>query len=62
MQLYVQVDDVAEKASLATELGATVVVPPQKLPDGDEMAILVDPQGVSFGLTKVARKPTGSRS
>ncbi len=51
-QLFVAVPDVAACVKLATALGATIIVPPQKLPDGDEMAILLDPQGMSFGLTK----------
>jgi transcriptional regulator with XRE-family HTH domain len=36
----------------AQELGGQVIVPPQVLPDGDEMAILVDPDGVPFGVMK----------
>ena len=27
-------------------------MPPQKLPDGDEMAILHDPAGIPFGLKR----------
>jgi hypothetical protein len=32
-----------------------VIVPPQTLPDGDEMAILTDPSGMSFGVMRSAR-------
>jgi predicted enzyme related to lactoylglutathione lyase len=53
--LYVEVEDVAEHIKRATELGATVVIPPQKLPDGDEMAVITDPEGLTFGLVKPAR-------
>ena len=54
VQLYVQVDDVTATATQAVELGAHLVVPPQTLPGGDQMAILVDPQGIAFGVTKPA--------
>ena len=54
VQLFVEVDDVEASTQKATELGAAVVMPKQVLPDGDEMAILVDPGGMSFGL-KLAR-------
>jgi uncharacterized protein len=50
VQLLVQVDDVARHVEQATSLGATVIIPPQKLPDGDEMAILHDPEGIPFGV------------
>lgn len=52
VQLFIQVDDVTGSVKQACELGAKVLIPPQKLPDGDEMAILYDPEGVSFGLVK----------
>jgi hypothetical protein len=29
-----------------------VVLPPQRLPDGDEMAIIVAPDGTAFGTMK----------
>jgi hypothetical protein len=50
-QIFVAVDDVPASVARAQALGATVIVPPQKLPDGDELAILLDPQGISFGVT-----------
>ena len=31
-----------------------VLIPPQKLPDGDEMALILDPEGLSVGLMKPA--------
>ncbi len=55
VQLFVEVDDVAAHVASAQKLGANVVVPPQKLPQGEEMAILVDPQGIPFGLFRPAR-------
>jgi predicted enzyme related to lactoylglutathione lyase len=38
----------------AVSLGAQVVVPHQVLPDGDEMAIFVDAEGLTTGLFKPA--------
>jgi predicted enzyme related to lactoylglutathione lyase len=55
VQLFAEVEDVAATVKEATARGARVVVPPQKLPDGDEMAILLDPQGMSFGVMRSAR-------
>ena len=51
-QLFIAVPDVSATFNRAVEMGAKPLVPPQKLPDGDEMAILHDPQGMSFGLMK----------
>ena len=50
VQLFVRVESVAEHHARAERLGARTIVPPQKLPDGDELAILLDPSGVPFGL------------
>jgi predicted enzyme related to lactoylglutathione lyase len=50
--LYVAVADVAEAVAHAIELGAGVIIPPQKLPDGDEMAVILDPEGIPVGLMK----------
>ena len=51
IQLFIRVPDVDEYLQQAEKLGARVIIPPQKLPDGDEMAILLDPVGFAFGLT-----------
>jgi predicted enzyme related to lactoylglutathione lyase len=56
VQLFIDVDDVAAVAKRVVELGGKVIVPPQKLPDGDEMAILQDPAGISFGLKCAMRE------
>ena len=50
VQLFIQVDDMAAYCERATAAGAQTIIPPQKLPDGDEMAVLLDPQGFPFGL------------
>lgn len=52
VQLFVGVDDVAATVEQAVGLGATVIVPVTALPDGDVMAILRDPQGLTFGLMR----------
>jgi predicted enzyme related to lactoylglutathione lyase len=52
VQLFVEVADVAETIAKATARGASIVVPLQKLPDGDEMAVLRDPNGCTFGLMR----------
>lgn len=48
VQLMVSVPDVEEHVSRATRLGARVLVPPSVLPDGDSMAVLMDPSGMPF--------------
>ncbi len=52
VQLFVGVDSVPEYHKRAEQLGAKTIVPPQKLPDGDELAIMLDPSGVPFGLMR----------
>ena len=52
VQLFIEVNDVAGYVEKAVGLGASVLIPPQKLPDGDELAIVLDPIGISFGLYK----------
>lgn len=52
VQLFVEVDDVAATIEKTQSLGGSVIIPAQKLPDGDEMAILLDPEGISFGVVK----------
>jgi predicted enzyme related to lactoylglutathione lyase len=54
VQLFMEVEDVGRHVQQATALGAKVIVPPQKLPDGDEMAVLVDPEGIPFGMFRPA--------
>ncbi len=49
-QLHFEVEDVAQKVSEATQLGAGVLVPPQTLPNGEKMAVLRDPDGIPFVL------------
>ena len=54
LQLFIQVDDIDARITAAVERGATVIVPSSTLPDGDQMAILADPTGMTFGLVRSA--------
>ena len=58
VQLFIGVDSVSDYWRRAEQMGAKTVVPPQKLPDGDELAIMIDPSGVPFGLMR--RRGTAS--
>ena len=50
VQLFMEVPDVDTCVRQATALGATVIVPKSDLPDGDSMAVLLDPTGIAFGV------------
>ena len=50
VQLFVGVDDVKGAAAKAESLGAKVIIPPATLPEGDEMAVLMDPHGMTFAV------------
>ncbi len=52
VQLFVATDDVAATLAAAVEAGGTVVMPPQALPDGDEIAVFTAPDGISWGLVR----------
>jgi predicted enzyme related to lactoylglutathione lyase len=52
VQLFVEVPDVSAHVARAKTLGASVIIPPSKLPDGDEMAVILDPDGLPLGLMK----------
>lgn len=52
VQLFVGVPDVEHAVARAKELGGRVIVPPTALPDGDVMAVLADPCGVTFGVMR----------
>jgi uncharacterized protein len=49
-QLFIAVDNVAEQAERAVKMGARVLVPVTVLPEGDTMAVLMDPIGLPFAL------------
>jgi len=49
-QLFIAVKDVQAAVEKAQGLGATLIIPPTTLPEGDEMAVLHDPMGMSFAV------------
>jgi predicted enzyme related to lactoylglutathione lyase len=50
VQLFIRVDDLKAQVQKAETLGAHIVIPPQTLPGGDEMAVAVDPDGIPFAM------------
>jgi predicted enzyme related to lactoylglutathione lyase len=50
VQLFMAVGDIRASVKKAEELGAKLLIPPTLLPEGDEMAVMHDPQGMSFAL------------
>ena len=50
VQLFMSVDDVSAAVKRAEGLGAKPLIPPTVLPEGDEMAVMLDPQGMSFAV------------
>lgn len=50
VQLFVRVDDIDGCLDKATSLGAKVLVPRTALPDGNEMAVILEPQGFSIAI------------
>ncbi len=57
VQLFVGVDDVKSSVRQKAErLGAKQIIPQTVLPEGDEMAVLFDPQGMSFAVWRRAKK------
>lgn len=52
-QLFISVSDVNEYIGRATALGARVLVPASALPNGDVMAVLMDPVGLPFAVCRL---------
>ncbi|MBV8369387.1 MAG: hypothetical protein JO036_10755 [Candidatus Eremiobacteraeota bacterium] len=57
VQLFVEVPNVENALATAHTNGAQVIIPKQILPDGDEMAVILDPEGIAWGLMRRARQP-----
>ena len=53
VQLFVEVPDLDACIANATGLGAQVLIPKSVLPDGDAMAVLLDPTGLSFAVCQL---------
>src|SRR5687768_13196201 len=51
VQLFVRVDDIDDIVARAVALGAQIIVPKAVLPGGDEMAVLMDPQGLPIAIS-----------
>jgi hypothetical protein len=47
---YFQVDDIEASTTKAKGLGASIVMPPTKIPDAGRFAIINDPQGAMFAI------------
>ena len=54
VQLFVTVADVKDAVARAQRLGAKTLIPPSVLPEGDEMAVMMGPSGMSFGLWRAS--------
>lgn len=54
---YVAVDDVDAVAAQVNDLGGTLLVPPQDIPDVGRFCILQDPSGATLGLITFPGKP-----
>ena len=48
VQLFVAMDDVAAVVSKAETIGARLLIAPTTLPEGGEIAVMHDPQGMLF--------------
>lgn len=57
VQIYVEVADIDAALAKTTALGGSVLMPKQMLPDGDAMALALDPLGRSFGLMTRGARP-----
>ena len=56
LQVFIEVDDIKATIKRVEAAGGGVLIPPQTLPDGDQMAILRDSQGMSFGVIVPAKR------
>ena len=50
VQLFAEVPNMDETIGRVTQNGGSVLIPPQTLPQGEQMAILRDPMGLTFGV------------
>ena len=50
VQLFIAVEEVRASVKRAEELGAKTIIPVTALPEGGEIAVMHDPQGMSFGI------------
>jgi predicted enzyme related to lactoylglutathione lyase len=50
VQLFITVEDIDAAVRHAEQLGAKSIIPVTTLPDGNRMAVMLDPQGMAFGV------------
>ncbi|MBW8734569.1 MAG: hypothetical protein JF571_09725 [Asticcacaulis sp.] len=55
VQLFIEVDDIDTALSAIETRGGKTFFPKQLLPDGDAMAVAIDPMGRPFGLMTRSR-------
>lgn len=56
VQLFIEVEDVDKCIDKALRHGARVIVAKSVLPDGDIIALLLDPTGISFGICRLKKQ------
>jgi uncharacterized protein len=56
VQLFAEIENMTDTVRKVTEHGGSVLIPPQTLPQGEQMAILRDPMGITFGVVVPAGK------
>jgi predicted enzyme related to lactoylglutathione lyase len=61
VQLFVEVPDLDRCIADALRLGAKVIVPTSQLPDGDSIAVLLDPTGVPVAICRLGSGPAERR-
>ena len=61
VQLFVEVEDVAASAAKCEELGGRILMRPQILPDGDEIAIIAGIEGIPTGLLRPGPRAAGAQ-
>jgi predicted enzyme related to lactoylglutathione lyase len=52
VQLFVGVEDVDATLKTIEANGGRIIFPKQMLPDGDEMAVIADPEGITWGIMR----------
>jgi predicted enzyme related to lactoylglutathione lyase len=55
VQLFIGVENVKASAAKGESLGAKILIPATMLPEGDEMAVMQDPQGMPFAIYRKAK-------
>jgi len=59
LTLYIQVEDIEEKAKLVEEAGGWIVEPPNELPSRTKICLFNEPSGVTFAMIQPAAQKEG---